>query len=76
MLESEDFINNNNPPNDYFIPPNPIFTVVSPDIPRYVLVLDTSGSMNTDVSFQLTAIISIIEIIAFATTFVSRWILG
>ena len=49
MWESNDFRYNNNPPRD-IAPPKPVFTVVKPDIPRFVLVLDTSGSMNTEVS--------------------------
>ena len=52
MLESEDFASNNNPPNPGITNINPTFKVVSPETPRFVLVLDTSGSMGSGVRFD------------------------
>ncbi|XP_076809993.1 calcium-activated chloride channel regulator 3A-1-like [Clavelina lepadiformis] len=46
MLSSIDFKNKANLPQVGFVNPQPTFKVIQPKTPRYVLVLDTSGSMN------------------------------
>ena len=50
MLDSDDFANGNNPSKPSITNVTPTFKVATPAIPRFVLVLDSSGSMGTGVS--------------------------